>query len=363
MEKNNVAITKSTHPGAVIKMELKARGMKQKELAAQIGIHPSHLSEMIKGVRNVNDQTAEAIAKVLNIPAAHLIQLQTKYTYEMKLASKDNPEEYQAQGIINQYDEQCDVRKLLKYAGITGGSSATQLAWLQSEMFVGIQPQKLPEYFRGYYHRSAKTGLDTRMINTWTLMAQYELRRKKAPSTTYSKDMMDRLAAELATIFHENSNTLNRMEHTLEQYGIKFCIVPKVERASIDGYSFVKDGQPGIAVTKRYDRIDNLAFAVLHEVGHLKMHLSDNEGRINLCSNEENLSNEEHDANKFAIEALIPNSVWESAPVAPMVPHIIQRRYTTWAKTRGYNQWVVLGRIAHETGMYMFKSDEDRMIK
>ena len=49
------------HPGYLLGMELKARGISQKNFAAQIAIQQSHLSEIIKGKRNITDQLAEKL--------------------------------------------------------------------------------------------------------------------------------------------------------------------------------------------------------------------------------------------------------------------------------------------------------------
>lgn len=152
----------------------------------------------------------------------------------------------------------------------------------------------------------------------------------------------------------------------LSDYGIKFCVVPKVKHASIDGFSFYQNGVPSIAVTKRFERIDNLAFAVLHEIAHLKNHLSkDGIGKVNLVDPDaESLATEEKEANEYASNILIPNSLWESAKEQEIAlnPFIIQRKFSKWAREHQLNKWIVLGRLSHETGIYMFKSDDSRKI-
>ena len=44
----------ATHPGEMIKDELRERGMTQKQLAEQTGIKPSVLSETINGKRSLS---------------------------------------------------------------------------------------------------------------------------------------------------------------------------------------------------------------------------------------------------------------------------------------------------------------------
>ena len=108
----------------------------------------------------------------------------------------------------------------------------------------------------------------------------------------------------------------------------------------------------------------SLAFAVLHEVGHLKLHSSeDYRGNINLAYAEEELNTkEEQEANDYAAKALIPDDLWKSAPSVPLNPVVIQKDYSKWAKDMHLNKWIVLGRISYLTGIYMFKSDKTREI-
>lgn len=127
--------------------------------------------------------------------------------------------------------------------------------------------------------------------------------------------------------------------------------------------TLVSNGQPSIVITKRYNRIDNIAFAVLHEVGHLKLHINGDDERVSVADADEVNTKEEREANNYASQVLLPDSVWQDAPEVLMNPHLIQQKYSAWAKRKGLNKWIVLGRISHDTGMYMFKSDKSREIQ
>ncbi len=352
----------NVHPGSIIRMELKARGMKQKYFAERIAIQQSHLSEILKGNRNISNQMAKTIEKVLAIPAAHLIQLQAEYNFKKKSAQINDIEEHKAEMTLMEYNEIYDMRVIFKQIGIKDYSPTKKLQFCKNTLhFVSPIDQHRRAY--GYYHRSEKTGLDTRMISTWSVLAQYEAERQPIPVGHFDKSQIDELSSELAVIFNDNYNTINRVSRKLSEYGIKFCVVPKIERASIDGYSFIQDGKPSVVITKRYNRIDNIAFAVLHEIGHLKLHINGDGERVTVIDNDELSKKEEREANNYATQVLLPDSIWKDAPEVPMNPHLIQKRYSAWAKKKGLNKWIVLGRISHDTGMYMFKSDNSREIQ
>ena len=352
-----------TPPGTVLKLELKARGISQKDFANAVAMQPSHLSEVIKGTRKISSQMASKFESALGITAESWIKLQAKYDYDKLEYDNCTVEEHAAEQVLLKYDDIYNVRVIYKYVGMTESSSVERLDFVKNSLRFK-EPSYEAARARGFYHRSEKTGQDLRMILTWTALARFEA-SKKVVTETYNHSKLDLLATELRSIFHENHNTLNRVERKLSDYGIKFCIVPKLEKASIDGYSFMDNqGVPAIIVTKRFDRIDNLAFAVMHEIGHLKLHLNvDNNEKINIFSKEEEKdTKEEREANFYAANSLISDDLWDTAPAVQMNPRLIQQKYTAWAKEKHVNKWIALGRISHETGMYMFKSDNSRNI-
>lgn len=361
--KETFDVSNITHPGYILGLELKSRGLTQKVFATQIAIQQSHLSEIIKGKRNINEQLAEKLEEALNIPAEQWRQMQAKYDYKLKAANMKDVEEREADALLAEYNRVYDLKTIFKSVGISIKSASEKLRFCLDILHFGTPAVQLRQ-LKGCYHRSEKTGLDPRMIATWSVLAKYEAERKPAPVAKFDRDKMEKLAAELRTIFNENHNTINRVERTLEEYGIRFCIVPKVNHASIDGYSFFCNGVPSIVITRRYNRIDNMAFAIMHEVGHLKLHSSeDDEGKINLpITDAEAISSEEKEANEYAANALIPESQWSSLQAMPLNPRIIQRVCTKWAKDNNINKWIVLGRVSHITGMYMFKTDASREI-
>ena len=94
MNKKNLTPFVATHPGEMIKDELKERGMTQKQLASATNIKPSVLSETINGKRSVSLSVAVALEKALGIPADVWMNLQTQYDLDTaNIAERDNHRE------------------------------------------------------------------------------------------------------------------------------------------------------------------------------------------------------------------------------------------------------------------------------
>ena len=77
----------ATHPGEVLKDEIEARGITQRQLADSIGLTYSVVNEILNGRRSLTAKTALMFKAALDVPADSLMYLQTKYN--MQTARKD----------------------------------------------------------------------------------------------------------------------------------------------------------------------------------------------------------------------------------------------------------------------------------
>lgn len=84
----------ATHPGEMLKDELKERDMTQKQLAEFAGIPASVISEIIHGKRSLSKTVALALEKALGIPAEIWMNMQTQYELDSAaIAQRDGGSE------------------------------------------------------------------------------------------------------------------------------------------------------------------------------------------------------------------------------------------------------------------------------
>ena len=84
---NNLTPSEPIHPGGMIKDEIEYRGLSQRKLAAQMGISPTLLNEILNGKRAVSTQYALLFEAVLGIDAGIWIRIQADY--DMQVAKSD----------------------------------------------------------------------------------------------------------------------------------------------------------------------------------------------------------------------------------------------------------------------------------
>lgn len=352
----------ATHPGTILRYELDERNISQKDFAVMIGMQKSHLNELIKGKRPMTQTIADKIEETLGISSVSLVNMQNQYDYDRRIIEQKSVEEQNAHNILKLYNEIFDVKTFFKRTTTTASTALDKVKYL-TEIALLPQPAELQFEANGMFKKSAKTGQDPRMLMTWKILAETKARNIKTEGT-FNAEHKDAIISALVDVVHKNNDVENKVSQILSREGIAFCIEEKVEKASVDGYSYIENGVPHIILTKRFNRIDNFAFALMHEIGHILLHYTD--GTKKNCKlnipEYDNESSEEKEANAFAANALIPNAQWRNAPKVRVNPFTIQKKYTEWANEKCLNKWIVLGRIAYETGMYKFKSDETRKI-
>ncbi|MDE7442393.1 MAG: HigA family addiction module antidote protein [Muribaculaceae bacterium] len=356
-------------PGELIKSELQERHITQKDFAEAVGIVQSHLSDILKGRRRITLSIAIKTEDLLGISSHTLMNLQTAQDIVIKDRGCSDQTELKARSELDIIDSVISVKTLLKRLHIKLKTNVEKVKALQS--FYGVSSSNVKDlaysFTCGCYRKSSSTGMDKRMIDSWVVIARATSRKLK-PAGHFDMGNIDKLCEAVAALLHRNEGSvLCDLRNLLSYYGIGLLQIDKVDHASIDGYSFFSEGIPYIALTCRYDRIDNLAFTVLHELGHIALgHTTERKSQLNIdirSFDEEFEDNIEEQANKFAGEILIPSSVWQFAPKMSLIPYIIQSRYTEWAHSKKLNPWIVLGRLSHETGMYKFRSDDSRKIR
>lgn len=76
------------HPGEVLEMELIARGLTKSKFAMDIRMYPSHMSDILKGKRNITEEIALKVEGIIGISAEFWMRLQVEYNISVLRAKK-----------------------------------------------------------------------------------------------------------------------------------------------------------------------------------------------------------------------------------------------------------------------------------
>lgn len=136
----------------------------------------------------------------------------------------------------------------------------------------------------------------------------------------------------------------------LNQHGIHLIIEPHLPKTYLDGASFILgDGHPVVAMSIRYDRIDNFWFVLMHELSHIAMHLDGKQDIFLDDLDSTSDAKEENEADELAGEVLLPKNVFEFSDAFSQkdVNSVMEL-----ADELEIHPAIIVGRLQKETGNY-----------
>lgn len=351
---------KAIHVGEYIKDELDARGMQQKELAKMTGIQTSVLNDIIKGKRDLTAEHSVLIGNALGINDDFFYDLQKQYDMDRARLSERVAQQAAAITIWNVL-KQYISEKFFKRMGVLTSDIKKDV----EVMFEIFGVKNLDEFLVlheqeamiAYYKKSEKLVTNESDLFSWKYYSMYEARKNQL-NVGFDKKSIDSLCDELNSIIAENVDVVNRTKIACEKSGVKFLTVKKEGQVPVDGMSFWQGENPTVVLTIRRGTIDNFAFAMMHELGHIMLHLSVGDKVFVNISDEMMENIYEKEADGFARNKLIPADKWKSfcQRTKNVSPYQIQPYIRRFAEENGINAQVVLGRYMFDTHCYNVRS-------
>jgi HTH-type transcriptional regulator / antitoxin HigA len=217
----------------------------------------------------------------------------------------------------------------------------------------GFKALPQPLYRKGATPRqNAKT--DRYALTAWCFQVIATARERKLPVKYQKGSITKQWARQLAKLsaFAEGPKLATQY---LEQHGIRLVHVDHLPRTYLDGAALsAGDGTPIVAVTLRFDRLDNFWFCIFHELAHVARHLhGPNDLFLDDLSLGHTGSDIEAEADQWAAEMLIPSNSWNASPIRqhPTVLNVV-----TLAHQLGINPAIVAGRVRNEKRNYRLLS-------
>ncbi len=352
---------KATHPGILIADELDSRDdLNQKDLAHLLDVKVSFLNEIIKGKRPITADTALVLEKALDIPADFWMKFQIQYDLDTARIKAKNIVKVQ----------NIEIWSVIKnYVPV---NSFKKLGYLTDDIDKNIR--KIFEIFRistidelisqfaarrfSFYRKSQKLTIDEKNLFSWSALAEYEASLLEV--NVFSEYCKEQLIEELNKCFYENENLVGNAKTILHNYGVKLIILEKFNKTPVDGYSFWSVNNPAIVLSCRHKRVDNLAFTIFHELGHVFLHLSKNKDlKILDIDDKENIMNE-NEADNFAMNNLISQSSWKKIEKNnfPLQDSLL----LDLANELKVHPSIIFGRICKETKNYKVFTKIERAI-
>lgn len=302
----------ATHPGILIADELDSReDLNQKELAHLLDVKVSFLNEIIKGKRPVTADTALLLEKALEIPADFWMKFQMQYDLDTARIKQKNilkVQNIEIWSIIKDFVPVLFFKKL--------GYLTDDIEKNISKIFEIFKIDTVDELINQFaerkfslYRKSQKLTVDEKNLFSWSALAEYKASQVEVKDFENIDEQS--LIAELNKCFYDNKNLIENVAKILNKNGIKFSVLEKFTKTPVDGYSFWSINNPAIVMSWRYNRVDNFAFTLFHELGHIFLHLNGNKDLKFLDIDEKEKTVFESEADSFARNKLINKEQWK----------------------------------------------------
>lgn len=353
----------STHPGEVLYDELEDREIRQKDFALSIGLQPTQLNEIIKGKRGINAELALLIGKALEMDPVYWNNLQSNFELDQaKIQSKTQKrlEALDKWSMIKQYLPEKFFRKI----GVLNGDPISDIPTIQEVYQFSHFEQLASTFSRPIFTRFRKSEkLDSDKINLvgWVKFVEWQAGKKQVGNFNIASK--DDLIDKLKTIIASNKNTVEKSDKILCDFGVKLIIQSHPEKCAVDGISFWSNNNPAIGLTLRHKRIDNFAFTLFHELGHVFMHISKNKEAQFIDVDEGDLKKrdkEEVEANEFAKDNLIDCKKWEK--YFGESDRLLPEAVISFAQNQNVHPAIVKGRLCHELKNYKLNIHVDNRL-
>lgn len=291
-------------PGEFIKEEMEHRNWTNEDLAQVLGLSPKTISELLNNKQRVTIDTAKVLSKAFGQSPQYWLNLDNNY--RLRLQENENKSGVEIKSKIY---ERMPINDMIKKGWIKKYKDVDDLCkifmdfweldkpnfdWLDKLILPNTRKSEAYSNFNKYY------------LLTWTQMAKRASEEINAGK--FVKRKLEILAKNL-TEYSIKSNGVSKFLSDITDTGVKFICLSHLPRTYLDGASFLHGKNPVIVYTKRYDRLDNFWFTVAHEIGHILLHIKDeNDAFIDDLKIEDN-SLLEKEANEFAAEVLQTNKI------------------------------------------------------
>lgn len=323
---------------------------------------PTFLNEILKGKRAITADFAILLEKSLGISADYWMKFQSQYDIDKARLKEKNVrkiELIETWNIIKKYVPVSQLKKLGYLIG-TLEENILEIKNIYKVDTIDNLVNTLAEHRTlSFYRKSEKLQINQVNMLAWSKITEYESDRIAVADFEASR--LEQLKSELQKVFFENFDVKDRTRKLLENFGIKMVYLDKFEKTPIDGFLFWRGNNPTIALSVRHKRIDNFAFTILHEIGHIELHLiKDKERRFVDIKGAKDKDDFELQADEYAQKSLISDSQWNEL-VEFYAPLNDDKIFEFGAKHK-IHPAIVLGRACWEMNYYAIKSKIDKTL-
>jgi HTH-type transcriptional regulator/antitoxin HigA len=344
-----------TSPGDAIKEKLAERGWTQVDLARVIGRSVSTVNEIIKGKQIVSGE----VAVLLSAAMGHEPEFWLGLEANRQLAAVEcDPAEVRRRARLF---EIAPVKELEKRGWIAATEDAEAL---ESELKSFFEVNSFADEPRisASAKKTGRGGSLNAAQRAWAFRARHMA--KAVPAPPYRATSFSALVTKLRRLVAWPEHA-RKVPAILQEFGIRLVVIEPLPQTKIDGVALWLDEEsPVIALSMRFDRIDNF----WHVLGHELSHISNNDDP----SVDSDLSTEyrpeskdddviEERANRESSEMWIPRDELASF-ISRVSPLYSRDKINQFANRLRTHPGIIVGQLQHR-GEVAFRAFRETLVE
>jgi HTH-type transcriptional regulator/antitoxin HigA len=330
-EKRSVVIPRAT-PLEAIRFRMEQEGLTQQDLVPFIG-SKGRVSEVLAGKRELTLAMIRNLHEGLRIPLKSLVQGQTG-----ELPQKIETKRYPVKEMF-----------LRGFFAATFGTDWHRAKENAEEMlqafFGGRETCPIPALNRQTTREKSKVDMDA--LHAWRCRVLDRAKCLNLPP--YDPEALNDAFIKQLTVLSGFSQGPLLVQERLAGVGVAMIIEEHLSGTHLDGAAlWHPDGFPVVALTLRYDRLDNFWFTLFHEIGHVIKHLGLHpEGCVDTDIDSGSQKEIEREADHFALSVFISEETWDRLGSLNYAEDI-----RAAAKKLAIHPAIIAGRLRREAGDY-----------
>lgn len=331
-------------PGEFIREELDARGWTQGDLAQIMGRPVQVVNELIAGKKQITPETAMGLSKAFgDDDALYWMNLDSVY----RLANTKPADELV--GRRSKLYSMFPVRELMKRNWIEPSDNLDVVEHRVCRFYRIANINERPDFAHAAKATQVETALyDERTELQWAWLYRGKELAEAAYSAPYSEGNLRKALSKLRALLVAPEE-LRQVPTILAEAGVRFVIVEFLPGAKIDGAAFWLNDTPVIALSIRFDRLDNFWFVLRHEIEHIL----NRDGIVTIdielterLHSKTALPPEEEKANTAAADFLVPKDELNNF-ITRVRPLYSEQRILLFAKRIGVHPGLVIGQLQY----------------
>lgn len=331
--------------GAILALELDARGWTQSDFATVLDRPVQFVSEIVNGKKEITRESAAQIGAALGQDPEYWLNLQDQYLLDQQANNTHTQNE------LTEVRRRARLNMLVPIALLRkrGVLVATTLDDLEAEVIELLELDTIDDQptFKVAARRSNHDERPTPLQQAWVGCIRRRARAGITDLSPYSLPKFLELAALLPELLSEPA-AFKELPELFAACGVVLVYVEALPGAKIDGCAFTLDGTPVIAISGRGKRLDKVLWTLLHEVAHVALgHLTDAVIVETLDDHGDNASGNEEDGEEVAA-----NNEARTWLLPQPLPQAGSRVSSGWVQTvaagRGLAPIVIVGQLQHQ---------------